>query len=151
MKYQSIHSPFGDLTLVEDEGTIIRLDWFWSNQQDQSPLLDTATRQLSEYAAGTRQTFDLPLNPRGSPFQRDVCQMMSAIPFGNTRTYGEIAKTLGASAQAVGRACGSNPIAIIIPCHRVMGAKGLTGFSGKGGIETKVALLRHEGAANLLI
>ena len=65
--------------------------------------------------------------------------------------HGEIARDLGHPAQAVGGACGGNPIPIIIPCHRVMGAKGLTGFSGKGGVETKVALLRHEGAASLLI
>lgn len=113
--------------------------------------MDKATRQLSDYAAGTREVFDLPLRVRGSAFQREVCQVMSAIPFGETMTYGEIAKELGVPAQAVGQACGSNPIAIIIPCHRVMGAKGLTGFSGRGGVETKVALLRHEGAASLLI
>jgi methylated-DNA-[protein]-cysteine S-methyltransferase len=84
-------------------------------------------------------------------FQRDVCAVMFAIPFGYTRTYGEIAKNLGVPAQAVGQACGGNPIPIIIPCHRVIGANGLTGFSGEGGVETKVALLRHEGAAGLLI
>lgn len=151
MKFQSIQSPFGDLTLVEEDGAIVKLDWFRSNQQDQSPLLDKATRQLSDYAAGTREVFDLPLRVRGSAFQREVCQVMSAIPFGETMTYGEIAKELGVPAQAVGQACGGNPIAIIIPCHRVMGAKGLTGFSGRGGVETKVALLRHEGAASLLI
>jgi methylated-DNA-[protein]-cysteine S-methyltransferase len=91
------------------------------------------------------------LRVKGTDFQRDVCDAMSAIPFGYTRTYGEIAKDLGVPAQAVGQACGGNPIAVIIPCHRVMGAKGLTGFSGAGGVETKVALLRHEGAAGLLI
>jgi len=76
---------------------------------------------------------------------------MCAIPFGETRTYGEIAAELDASAQAVGNACGANPIPILIPCHRVLGAASLGGFSGAGGIETKVALLRHEGAAGLLI
>ena len=75
----------------------------------------------------------------------------AAVPFGHTRTYGEIARDLGVPAQAVGGACGGNPIPILVPCHRVMGAKGLTGFSGAGGVETKVALLRHEGAAGLLI
>jgi len=87
----------------------------------------------------------------GSDFQRAVCTAILAIPFGHTRTYGEIARDLGVPAQAVGGACGGNPIPVIIPCHRVMGAKGLTGFSGAGGVETKVALLRHEGAAGLLI
>ncbi len=76
---------------------------------------------------------------------------MRAIPFGETRTYGEIAAALGASAQAVGTACGANPIATLIPCHRVLGAASLGGYSGAGGIETKVALLRLEGAAGLLI
>ncbi|MGR3474550.1 MAG: methylated-DNA--[protein]-cysteine S-methyltransferase, partial [Sulfitobacter sp.] len=94
---------------------------------------------------------DLPLRVMGSDFQRAVCTAILAIPFGHTRTYGEIARDLGVPAQAVGGACGGNPIPVIIPCHRVMGAKGLTGFSGAGGVETKVALLRHEGAAGLLI
>ena len=110
-----------------------------------------AVAQLGEYAQGDRQMFDLPLRVAGSALQRDVCRVMSEIPFGYTRTYGDIAKELGVSAQAVGQACGGNPIPVIIPCHRVMGAKGLTGFSGQGGVETKVALLRHEGAAGLLI
>ncbi len=89
---------------------------------------------------------------RGSDFQRAVCDAMSAIPFGETLTYGDIAKLTGNSAQAVGNACGANPIPIIIPCHRVMGAGGkLVGFSGAGGVETKVQLLRLEGAAGLLI
>jgi len=87
----------------------------------------------------------------GSDFQRAVCDAMRAIPFGETRTYGEIARALGVPAQAVGQACGANPIPVIIPCHRVLGAASLGGFSGSGGIETKVALLRHEGAAGLLL
>ena len=77
----------------------------------------------------------------------EICK----IPFGETVTYGDIAKRLGISAQAVGQACGANPIPIIVPCHRVMGAQGLTGFSGAGGVETKVALLRHERAGSFLI
>lgn len=76
---------------------------------------------------------------------------MLAIPLGEIRTYGDIAKALGTPAQPVGNACGANPIPVIIPCHRVLAASSLGGFSGMGGIETKVALLRHEGAAGLLI
>jgi methylated-DNA-[protein]-cysteine S-methyltransferase len=77
---------------------------------------------------------------------------MRVIPFGETSTYGDIARALDHPAQAVGRACGHNPIPILIPCHRVMGAGGkLTGFSGKGGVETKLALLRHEGGGGFLI
>jgi methylated-DNA-[protein]-cysteine S-methyltransferase len=151
MKQRSLHSQFGDLTLTENEGAITALTWGWVDVQDASEVLEDACAQLGDYAQGRRETFDLPLRVGGSDFQRDVCAAMAAIPFGYTKTYGEIARALGVPAQAVGQACGGNPIPIIIPCHRVMGAKGLTGFSGAGGVETKVALLRHEGAAGLLI
>lgn len=151
MKRRTVDTQFGELTLTEEDGAIVAVDWFRASRQDASDLLDEAARQLADYAAGRREDFDLPLRVAGSDFQRDVCKSMSAIPFGYTRTYGEIAKDLGVPAQAVGQACGGNPIPVIIPCHRVMGAKGLTGFSGRGGVETKVALLRHEGAAGLLI
>ena len=151
MKQASLSTPFGDLTLTEEDGAITALGWGQAARQDRSDLLDAALRQLKEYATGERQSFDLPLRVMGSDFQRAVCTAILAIPFGHTRTYGEIARDLGVPAQAVGGACGGNPIPVIIPCHRVMGAKGLTGFSGAGGVETKVALLRHEGAAGLLI
>jgi len=88
---------------------------------------------------------------RGSQFQQDVCAVMATIPFGETLTYGDIARRLGAPAQAVGQACGGNPIPLIIPCHRVLGARGLGGFSGGVGVDTKVWLLKHEGAGGLLI
>ena len=151
MLKRSVHTPFGDLTVIEEAGAITALHWYWSQTQDASDLLDAAVAQLTAYVQGTREVFDLPLRVVGTDFQRDVCAVMSNIPFGYTKTYGEIAKSLGVPAQAIGQACGGNPIPIIIPCHRVMGAKGLTGFSGAGGVETKVALLRHEGAAGLLI
>lgn len=151
MKQRSVKTQFGDLTLTEDGDAITALDWCWAEEQASSAVLDEAARQLAAYAAGTLETFDLPLSVAGSAFQKDVCRVMSAIPFGYTITYGEIAKELKVPAQAVGQACGGNPIPVIIPCHRVMGAKGLTGFSGRGGVETKVALLRHERAAGLLI
>ena len=151
MKTRTVQTQFGALTLVEEDGAITALDWRVAAVQDRSDLLNAAARQLEEYDAGRRQDFDLPLRVKGTDFQRAVCDAMSAIPFGYTRTYGEIARDLGAPAQSIGQACGGNPIPVIIPCHRVMGAKGLTGFSGRGGVETKVALLRHEGAAGLLI
>ncbi|TMM55265.1 methylated-DNA--[protein]-cysteine S-methyltransferase [Sulfitobacter sabulilitoris] len=147
----SVSTRFGDLTLTEEDGAITALRWGRAAQQDDTPLLARAALQLAEYDAGVRIKFDLPLRVAGSALQRDVCAAILAIPFGHTRTYGDIARDLGVPAQAVGQACGGNPIPIVIPCHRVMGAKGLTGFSGAGGIETKVALLRHEGAAGLLI
>lgn len=145
MKQHDVQTQFGNLTLTEEDGAIVRLSWGVSGRADQSDVLDAAVSQLRAYDAGDLEVFDLPLRVAGSQFQRDVCDAMSAIPFGATITYGDIAKALAAPAQAVGQACGGNPIPIIIPCHRVMGAKGLTGFSGAGGVETKVALLRHEG------
>lgn len=151
MAEMTVETQFGALTLVEEGGAIVALRWGRAGRQAASDVLDEAARQLQAYDAGTREGFDLPLRVRGSALQRAVCEAISAIPFGETRTYGEIAKELSVSAQAVGQACGGNPIPILIPCHRVMGAKGLTGFSGAGGVETKVALLRHEKAAGLLI
>ena len=151
MKQRTVHTQFGDLTLTEEDGAITALNWTRVARQDASDLLIEAATQLVAYANGDLEDFDLPLHVKGSAFQRDVCAAMSAIPFGYTLTYGDIAKQLGVPAQAVGGACGGNPIPVIIPCHRVMGAKGLTGFSGAGGVETKVALLRHEKAAGLLI
>jgi methylated-DNA-[protein]-cysteine S-methyltransferase len=106
---------------------------------------------LQAYFQRDLTIFDLPLSVTGSTFQRAVCDQISQIPFGETRTYGDIAKALGAMPQAVGQACGANPLPILIPCHRVMGAKGLTGFSGAGGVETKLALLKLEGAGGFLL
>jgi len=138
------------MTLVEEDGAIVRAAWGHGGD-DTSPLLTCAATQIAEYFDGSRQTFDLPLNVQGSDFQRSVCDAMLAIPFGETRTYGEIAKQLNVPAQAIGQACGGNPVPLIIPCHRVLGADNLGGFSGTHGVETKVQLLRHEGAAGLLI
>lgn len=109
-----------------------------------------AADQLARYFAGNLQTFDLPLD-MGEGFKRDFLSALNAIPYGEIRTYGDLARSLGVSAQAIGQACGANRIAILIPCHRVLGAASLGGYSGAGGVETKVALLRLEGAAGLLI
>lgn len=151
MLQRSVHTQFGDLTLSEEEGMIVALSWGKSTRQDSSVMLNQAAEQLLAYDARQLKAFDLPLRVSGSQTQQAVCREISAIPFGYTLTYGEIAQKLGISPQVVGQACGGNPIPIIIPCHRVMGTRGLTGFSGAGGVETKVALLRHEGAAGLLI
>lgn len=151
MLHRDIDTQFGTLTLTEEDGAIVRLGWGASGRADVSEVLDDAVAQMRDYDAGALTVFDLPLRVGGSQVQRNVCTAMTAIPFGDTLTYGDIAKRLGIPAQVVGQACGGNPIPIIIPCHRVMGAKGLTGFSGAGGVETKVALLRHEGAGGFLI
>jgi O-6-methylguanine DNA methyltransferase len=149
VKQAVFHSPFGPFSLVEEGGQITRIDWS-SRRSDPTPMLREACRQLGEYFDGTRTTFDLPLD-FGTGFQEQMRRAMFAIPFGETRSYGDLAKILGRPAQAIGQACGANPIPILIPCHRVLGANTLGGFSAPGGVETKVALLRHEGAAGLLI
>ncbi len=109
------------------------------------PLLQQAAAQLAEYFAGERQTFDLPLAAAGTVFQQQVWQQLRQIPFGQTQSYGELAQQLGNknAMRAVGAANGRNPIAIIVPCHRVIGADGkLTGYAG--GLERKIWLLQHE-------
>lgn len=149
MSQLCMHSPVGDLTITEEDGAIISLDWGWVQQewQSETPLLTQAIQQLNEYFDGERLDFDLPLNPPGSGFQKQVCQAMVDIPGGSTKSYGEIAQSIDSSAQAVGNACGLNPIPIIIPCHRVLAAKKeMGGFSGQGGVETKIALLTLENA-----
>ena len=155
MPSATIDTPTGPLTITEEDGAIVGIEWGRGHGCDNTPLLARAQDQIDEYFAGNRTEFDLPLKVRGSDFQRAVCDVMSAIPFGETVTYGDIAKQLNIPAQAIGQACGGNPIPLIIPCHRVLGASGLGGFSGDGGglagIELKVQLLRHEGAAGLLI
>lgn len=151
MPERTLHSPLGPLRIISDGTAITALDWGTAQTEASTPELDEAARQLTAYFDGALTEFDLPLSVTGSVFQRAVCDAMAAIPFGETLTYGDIAKSLDVPAQAVGGACGGNPIPIIIPCHRVLGASTLGGFSAKGGVETKVWLLRHEGAAGLLI
>lgn len=149
MSHQAVfHSPHGPFAVVEEGGVITRIDWA-SRRSDPTPLLRAACRQLSEYFDGTRTVFDLPLD-FGSGFQEQMRRAMVAIPYGETRTYGDLAKMLGRPAQAIGQACGANPIPILIPCHRVLGATTLGGFSAPGGVETKVALLKLEGAGLLI-
>lgn len=143
------HGPLGPLTVAETGGRITALRW-GNEPGEGSPLLDEAMAQLGAYFDRKLTHFDLPLD-FGAGFLADVRRAMAAIPHGETRTYGDLAKVLGVSAQAVGQGCGANTIPVIIPCHRVLGAGGLGGFSAGGGVETKVALLRLEGAASLLI
>lgn len=146
----SVETALGRFTLEERAGAICALSW-GGDAGDGTPLLAEAARQLHAYAAGDLREFDLPLAPAGGDLQQRVMAAMRAIPFGETRTYGEIAAGVGAPAQAVGQCCGANPIPVIIPCHRVTGTGKLGGFSAPGGVESKVMLLRHEGAWSLLI
>lgn len=150
-----IDSPIGPLRLVEQEGAITAIEFSpfrdhdgrpRGRQADDAPVLVEAARQLGEYFAGQRTDFDLPLSPIGTPWQRDVWGQLLKIAYGETASYGEIAARLGktnAASRAVGYANGSNPIPIVIPCHRVIGANGtLTGYAG--GIERKQTLLELE-------
>lgn len=113
----------------------------------ETPVLRLALAQLREYFAGKRRSFDVPVDPVGTAFQQQVWKLVAAIPFGKTVSYGAIAKRIGSPgrARAVGAAVGANPIPIIIPCHRVIGADGsLVGYGG--GLRMKIWLLRHEQA-----
>lgn len=148
--YTSMNSPVGPLTIFADTDAIVALEWGRAPASRSSPLLNEATRQLTAYFDDHLHAFDLPVAPLGSEFQNRVWGAMLDIPYGTTETYGELAQRIGGVARAVGSACGANPIPIIIPCHRVMGAGGkMTGYSAGEGIETKRALLAHEGAALL--
>ncbi len=125
------------------------LDWTHVATET-SPLVEEALDQLAAWFAGRLTRFDLPIG-FAPGLAGEVQRQMLEIPFGETRTYGDLARALGKPAQAIGQACGANPLPIIVPCHRVLGARGLGGFSAPGGVESKVWLLRHEGAAGLLI
>lgn len=143
-----LDTPLGPISLRAEGDRLVALDWCPGGVA--SPLEAEGLRQLAEYFAGQRAQFDLPLD-WGQGLQGAVRRAMAAIPLGETRSYGDIARALGAPAQAVGQACGANPLPLLIPCHRVLGRNTLGGFSAPGGIEAKVWLLRHEGAAGLLI
>jgi methylated-DNA-[protein]-cysteine S-methyltransferase len=149
MPQLSLHTPLGDLTLSEEDGAIVALDWGRGRDQEATPLLRRARDQLQDYFDGTRSDFDLPLNPHGTAFQRRVWDALRAIPAGQTRSYAEIARAVGCRApRAIGQANGANPIPILIPCHRVVAADGsLGGYSGGEGEATKRYLLDLERAA----
>lgn len=147
MSRLSLHSPLGPLTLVEEDDSIVAVDWGWARDSAETGLLTLAREQLTEYFDGARQRFSLPLRPAGTAFQKSVWAQMVRIPYGGTATYAELALALGSSARAVGMACGANPLPVLIPCHRVVGADGrLTGYSGGEGLVTKRYLLDHEAA-----
>lgn len=146
MPQLSMHTPVGDITVTEESGAIVALDWGWGRDQTETPLLAAALDQLSRYFDGELERFDLPLRPAGPDVHVRIWRAMCEIPYGATETYGQLARRAGTIARAVGQGCGANPIPIIIPCHRVLAASGLGGYSGEGGLDTKVALLRLEGA-----
>jgi len=144
-----VETPVGPFRLTGCDGVIVGAEWR-AGPAPTTPLLRRALEQVTDWFAGRRQAFDLPLAP-AEGFAARMRAAMLAIPYGETRTYGEIARDLGVSAQAVGQGCGANPLPLIVPCHRVLAADGTGGYSGGGGVETKIALLRHEGAGGFLL
>jgi methylated-DNA-[protein]-cysteine S-methyltransferase len=148
-----VESPIGPLTLVERDGALARLSFGARGPSEPAtPLLARVVDQLDEYFAGARRQFDLPLAPSGTEFQLACWRALAEIPYGETRSYGQQARNIGRPdrARAVGAANGANPIAIILPCHRVIGADGsLVGFGG--GLETKRRLLDLEAGVLTLI
>ena len=142
----SVQSPLGPMTLTEIDGLITSLEWRWSKTQEESGLLAIVRNQLTDYFDGKLTRFSLPLAPLGTPFQHRVWRAMCEIPYGEVRSYGELAKILKTGPRAVGMACARNPLPVLIPCHRVVGANGaLTGYSGGDGLATKDFLLNLEG------
>ena len=151
MPQLSLHTPLGEVTISEDGGAIVALDWGRGRDQEATPLLRQARDQLQEYFDAKRMSFDLPLAPVGSDFQKRVWAALCAIPLGETRSYADIGRAVGSAPRAVGGANGANPIPLFIPCHRVIAADGsLGGYSGGDGPATKRYLLDHESRALLL-
>jgi methylated-DNA-[protein]-cysteine S-methyltransferase len=156
--WKTIASPVGSLKLIASDRGLAVLVWddekdhrvprLAATPSDDHPILIEAERQLAEYFAGTRTSFTVPLDFAGTEFQREVWQALLTIPYGQTRSYGQIARQIGKpdAVRAVGAANGRNPISIIAPCHRVIGSTGkLVGFGG--GLPVKAQLLAHEGGA----
>lgn len=150
-----IDSPIGELTLIGSDDGLRAVLWPSERAgrvtfdeevlEGTHPVLVEAAAQITDYITGSRTEFDLPLDPVGTNFQRSVWNGLSKIPFGETRSYGELASSLDrpGAARAVGAATGRNPISIVIPCHRLVGSNGkLTGFAG--GLDAKRWLLEHE-------
>jgi methylated-DNA-[protein]-cysteine S-methyltransferase len=155
LSIKQMASPVGRLKLVAQENALVAVLWEHERENRvalgamtsdlEHPVLIEAQRQLEEYFSGRRTEFELPLSPRGTEFQKEVWQALRRIPFGSTRNYAELARELGVAggARAVGAANGRNPLAIIVPCHRVLGTDGsLTGFAG--GLRIKAKLLDFE-------
>jgi methylated-DNA-[protein]-cysteine S-methyltransferase len=158
LAYKLMESPVGKLKLVASDKGLVAVLWETDGprrvrlseqiEDEKHPILVETERQLREYFAGKRQEFNVPLDMKGTRFQKDVWEALLAIPFGETRSYGQLARQLGnpRATRAVGAANGRNPVSIIVPCHRVIGSSGkLTGFAG--GLETKAHLLSLEDGA----
>jgi len=149
MPARLIDTPAGPILLVESAGRIAEIRFARGTEpdRDDTPLLRRAEGQIVEYFAGRRRHFDLPLAPAPTPFQARVRDAMQSIPYGQTRTYGELAHSAGGAPRAIGQACGANPLPLVVPCHRVVASNGIGGYSGGSGLATKRLLLALEGGA----
>lgn len=144
MPQLSLHAGDFDLSLSEEDGAIVAVDWGWGRDQEPTALLVRAREQMFSYLDGALTEFDLPLAPHGTAYQQRVWAALRDIPYGATRTYTEIARVAGGGARSVGGANARNPIPILIPCHRVLAAGGIGGYSGGEGLATKRRLLDLE-------
>ncbi|MGE5539754.1 MAG: methylated-DNA--[protein]-cysteine S-methyltransferase [Gemmatimonas sp.] len=149
----TVSTPLGTLAITERDGALVAIDWHAppASQRRSTVLLQRAKSQLERYFAGALTQFALPCAPAGTAFQQRVWAALCRIPYGETITYGELARRVGSAPRAVGAACGANPLPIVIPCHRVVARNGaLHGYSGMGGLDTKARLLALErGEADL--
>lgn len=147
MAQLSFHSPVGELTISEQDGKIVSMDWGWSPFSKETDLLVSVRGLLEDYFDGNNPAFDVSLDLMGTPYQKKIWAVLRQIPYGETWTYAQAAEKANSHARPVGLACGRNPLPILIPCHRVMGKDGqLTGYSGGEGVETKQYLLDLEKA-----
>lgn len=142
---RTIQTPIGEVGITATESTVVRIGFGPAGREDDTPLLRQAEQELAEYFAGVRRTFSLPLAPAGTPFQEAVWEALRAIPYGQTRSYKQIAVEIGRpkACRAVGMANNRNPLPIVVPCHRVLGHSGkLVGYAG--GLDAKQTLLELE-------
>lgn len=145
MSHVVYESPVGPLTVREEDGAIVEIAFGARPGGVDTPLLAAARAQLHDYFHAGLATFDLPLRPAGTAYQRRVWDAMLRIPRGQVRTYGDLARMIDSGPRPIGMACGRNPIPVVIPCHRVVASNGLGGYSGGRGLPTKQALLELEG------
>jgi methylated-DNA-[protein]-cysteine S-methyltransferase len=143
MPQLSLHSPVGDLTISEENGAIVSLDWGFARDQTATAFLRGVRKLLFDYFDGAPLAA-VPLRPAGTPYQKKIWAALTKIPAGETRTYIEIARAAGGSARSVGGANRANKIPIFIPCHRVVAVGGIGGYSGGDGPQTKLRLLQLE-------
>jgi methylated-DNA-[protein]-cysteine S-methyltransferase len=147
----SLHTPIGAITLSEEDGAIVALDWGWGRDQTATPLLLTARDWLQHYFDGERLAMSLPLAPHGTPYRRRVWDELRRLAWGETLSYQELARRSSGSPRSIGGAMANNPIPILIPCHRVLSAVAgriaIGGYSAGEGLETKRHLLALEGVA----